>query len=94
MNAKDVELCEQRLAEYARLKELERRYYGAYDTLSKISGNFSEIHEVVVISLSMNGITDPLNVYSPGITNYDIRQALLPLVKAKLDQVRTEIEKL
>lgn len=94
----EIKPAMERIVKFRRLKERESILAIDCHKLESISGNASE--DVPIYTLEFETCTTEskkawsLKIENIEVTTFQIRQALLPLVKEHLDAVRKEIEEL
>ena len=93
MKHNEAEQLTKRVEAYHALNEHAKRLRAAMDSLEAISGNASEVRIVQPIVLN-RGDKGQTFVEDSDLTDYEIRTALLPLIKKKRDAILEKIEAL
>ena len=65
----------------------------AKETLFKITGNFSEIRLANPLVIN-RGDQEQLFIVDSGLTDYQVRCALIPLLEARLQKLQEQMDKL
>ena len=95
MDRNEAEACRVRLREFDKLDCAADELGKAEKALQSISGNASEVRLVDRITIRRaTGTMKEIAVDNPGITDWDVRLALLPLVERKQKDIWEEMKKL
>lgn len=98
MNESEIKPALARIAKFNALKERESNLSMALSQLMSISGNNSEVWQIESMSFEAkyehDVATKRISIRATEIDIYEIRTLLAPVVVARLDAVRKEIEEL
>ena len=92
MNQNDADEARKRLNKYDKLKEQRDAVQEELKAIEKISGNTRETR-LTVVNIFREGY-DSFDIRHAMLTDWEVRMALLPIVKTKLELIDKAIEAL
>jgi hypothetical protein len=86
MTEQDVTYQKDRLRRWENLTAYAEKLTKAIAALETISGNTSQVRKVRKLTIS-RGLGDGLEIIDSGLTDYEIRVALVPILRARREEI-------